>query len=205
MDYEITNNSIFYHVPSCLPPEVLSQLIDQCESFESKLQDSSTYKKDALSPEMRSSGEAVTFLDNSRRKSKQVWLDTDHWISGVMAHWIREANKNLYHFDVSQWCEKIQYTIYDGKDSKCSWHTDSAVSSFDNSIFRKLSISLFLSHPEEYEGGELQLLTGDGMFSYKAPVGFAVIFPSTVKHRVRPLKSGVRKSLVGWFGGPKWK
>jgi PKHD-type hydroxylase len=134
-----------------------------------------------------------------------MWLDTDHWISGVMAHWIREANRNLYNFDISQWCERIQYTVYDEKDSKYTWHTDSALSSFDKSIVRKLSISLMLSHPEEYEGGELQLMFGNEMFSYRPPAGCAVVFPSTVRHRVRPLKSGVRRSLVGWFGGPLWK
>ena len=71
---------------------------------------------------------------------------------------------------------------------------------------RKLSISLLLSEPDEYEGGELQ-------FSYyhknhgtvKPPAGTGIIFPAWLPHRVKPVKSGIRRSLVGWMDGPLFK
>ena len=56
-----------------------------------------------------------------------------------------------------------------------------------------------LSSKDDYEGGEFQVMMGNKMFSYKMDVGEAIVFPSDCLHRVRPLKSGKRVSLVGWY------
>ena len=63
-----------------------------------------------------------------------------------------------------------------------------------------------LSSPEEYSGGEFQLLTDDNE-SFFAPKekGTVIIFDSRLRHRVRKVNSGRRKSLVGWAYGPRWK
>ena len=78
---------------------------------------------------------------------------------------------------------------------------------FDSNLIRKLSISLILSDPSEYEGGEFQIMhMGDKkMTTMKPPMGTAIIFSSTTRHRVRPIKSGKRISLVGWYGGPPFR
>ena len=107
---------------------------------------------------------------------------------------------------MDKWADQIQYTLYEGEGSHYAWHQDTALSSFDPQICRKLSISLLLSDPSEYEGGELQLLYSDKrVVTLKPELGGAVIFPSSVRHRVRKIKSGRRESLVGWYGGPLWK
>ena len=180
----------FYQIPSGLPDEILDSLCKQCESFEEAMEASTL--KDHI-------------VDESIRISKTHWIPTDHWISGVMAHIVREANDNLFKFDLTCWSAQIQYTVYDGKGSNYSWHEDTALSAYNQNEVRKLSISLLLSDPEDYEGGELQLLSARNMTSYRAPKGTAVIFPSPTVHRVRPLKSGIRRSLVGWYGGPGWR
>ena len=180
-----------YTIPSGLPDEILNSLCEQCKSFEKNLTLSTILEKE--------------IVDEKIRSSKHGWIHTDHWIAGVMAHMIRCANDNLFKFDLTEWASGIQYTVYDGNGSKYDWHTDTTSAAFKSDEVRKLSISLFLSDPDEYEGGELQILNVNKMHSYKAPKGTAVIFPSTMVHRVRPLKSGVRKSLVGWFGGPPWR
>jgi PKHD-type hydroxylase len=71
----------------------------------------------------------------------------------------------------------------------------------------KLSVSLQLSDESEYEGGELQFLNTGQNSMYTAPKerGTIIIFDSRVKHRVRPIKKGARKSLVAWMVGPRWK
>ena len=180
----------FYQIPSGLPDEILDSLCKQCESFEEAME-VSTVKGN--------------IVDESIRISKTHWIPTDHWISGVMAHIVREANDHLFKFDLTGWSERIQYTVYDGKGSNHGWHEDCAASNYRENVVRKLSISLLLSDPEDYEGGELQLLSARKMTSYRAPKGTAVIFPSPTVHRVRPLKSGIRRSLVGWYGGPGWR
>ena len=70
----------------------------------------------------------------------------------------------------------------------------------------KLSFVLQLSDPDDYEGGNLQLLDEMGK-SYIAPRerGTIILFDSRTMHRVLPVKSGLRKSIVGWTVGPRWK
>lgn len=71
---------------------------------------------------------------------------------------------------------------------------------------RKLSFSLQLSDPDDYEGGNVVLLDEAGR-RYVAPRqrGTIVLFDSRTQHRVCKVRKGVRKSIVGWVVGPRWK
>ena len=72
---------------------------------------------------------------------------------------------------------------------------------------RKLSISIQLTNPEEYEGGELKLYDGDdeeGIVMDKTQ-GTLIIFPSYVLHEVMPMNKGERNSLVTWITGKQFK
>ena len=143
-------------------------------------------------------------IDLSIRSSKTYWVETDHWISGMMSHFINCANVDYFKYDLHNWADKIQYTVYDGPGTGYKWHNDYAPSSKYEGMYRKLSISICLD--DEYEGGELQLLsTSNELHTMKMKCGDVVIFSSDIVHRVRPLKSGYRSSLVGWYGGPKFK
>ena len=146
-------------------------------------------------------------VNKELRNSIHRWLATDCWIAGMMAHYINEANRNFFNFDLEGWADSIQYTEYKGKNTHYAWHYDSSDAAFVSGGVRKLSISLLLSDPEDYEGGELQLLhPGEKrMVTFKPNLGQAIIFPSYLQHRVRPLKSGNRFSLVGWYGGPPFR
>jgi len=63
-----------------------------------------------------------------------------------------------------------------------------------------------LSDPEDYEGGNLQLMDENGK-TYFAPRtrGTIIIFDSRTQHRVLKVTSGVRRSIVAWVVGPRWK
>jgi PKHD-type hydroxylase len=73
---------------------------------------------------------------------------------------------------------------------------------------RKVSITVQLSDPSEYEGGDLQYFRGgnpdnaDTVFKKK---GYVFLFPSYMMHRVTPVTQGVRKSLVLWVGGEHYR
>jgi PKHD-type hydroxylase len=71
---------------------------------------------------------------------------------------------------------------------------------------RKLSISIQLTDPEEYEGGELKLYDGEeeGVLMDKTQ-GTLIIFPSYVLHEVMPVTKGTRNSLVTWVTGKQFK
>ena len=103
--------------------------------------------------------------------------------------------------------DALQYGIYsDG--GYYDWHVDI----IDDSIKfpRKLSMTIWLNDPDEYEGGEFDIevegprkdLRYD---SIKLPKGSIVVFPSSMWHRVRPVTCGVRKSLVTWFRGAPFR
>jgi len=148
----------------------------------------------------------VTSGNKNVRNSKVSAIPTDHWISGMMYHFIHCANINSFGYDLHFWSGNVQYTVYDGKQTGYAWHTDNLTSAFDKSHVRKLSMSLCLSSDDDYEGGEFQIMVGAyEMQTFKMNCGDVIVFPSDAMHRVRPLKSGKRISLVGWMGGPKFK
>ena len=74
-------------------------------------------------------------------------------------------------------------------------HFDDA---FIDGVRTDLSFTLFLSQPDSYVGGELQLVTTSGTQAIKLPAGCAIVYPSDHLHAVLPVTEGVRLSVVGW-------
>jgi PKHD-type hydroxylase len=68
---------------------------------------------------------------------------------------------------------------------------------------RKISMTLLLSPENQFEGGDLELMTPGKKAKLKQ--GHAVIFASFINHRVAPVTRGVRQSLVMWFGGTPFR
>ena len=75
-------------------------------------------------------------------------------------------------------------------------HVDDALM---GGIRTDLSFTLFLSDPESYEGGALEIEDGYGTRSVKLPAGAVFLYPSTTLHRVAPVTSGERLAVVGWI------
>ena len=165
-------------------------------------------------------------VNKERRNSKNTWVPSEHWIGGFMWHYINRANRENFLYDLK--CidgESLQYTQY-GPGEFYGWHNDAGIASAykpesvgnrmggksedfineNTELVRKLSFVLQLSHPDDYEGGNLQLLDETGK-SYFAPRkrGTVILFDSRTQHRVLRVKSGLRKSIVGWTVGPRWK
>ena len=69
----------------------------------------------------------------------------------------------------------------------------------DTQLRTDLSFTLFLSSPEEYEGGELEIETAGQTFSIKLKPGDLILYPSTSLHRVKDVRSGRRLVCVGWI------
>ena len=79
-------------------------------------------------------------------------------------------------------------------------HVDNAIRQRGNVRIRSdLSCTLFLSEPEEYEGGELIIEEMYGPQSVKLPAGDLVLYPSKSLHRVTPVTRGVRVSSFFWL------
>lgn len=79
------------------------------------------------------------------------------------------------------------------------FHVDDPIMGQQGQFYRSdISISLFLSKAEEYEGGELNIKTQFGEQLIKLPAGDAVMYPSSSLHRVMPVTRGVRLVAVTW-------
>ena len=167
-------------------------------------------------------------LNKDKRNSQNAWIPTNHWVGGFIWHYIQRANRENFLYDLR--CidgESMQYTRYE-QGQYYGWHNDSGLSthykpvSVSNSVtgqetmkdfvnencemVRKLSFAMQLSDPDDYEGGNVQLLAEDG-HSYIVPrkKGCIVLFDSRTQHRVLKVTKGTRKSIVGWTVGPRWK
>ncbi len=78
-------------------------------------------------------------------------------------------------------------------------HSDNAVMDQKNPFRSDLAMTIFLSNPDEYEGGELVLNTDVRPETYKLPAGDGVIYPTLVLHRVDPVTKGMRRVAVTWI------
>ena len=148
--------------------------------------------------------------DFTSRKSKISWIPFDKAKDtyGIIAGWMQKVNINHFGFDNMQMHEPGQYTEY-SKGDFYNWHVDMGVNRHRMPMVRKISMSLLLNDPKEFEGGELEIFSksfdtkGDAVFNLKQ--GQAFFFASFLVHRVRPITSGKRKALVMWFGGTPLK
>lgn len=78
-------------------------------------------------------------------------------------------------------------------------HTDAALMYLENSPLRTdISTTIFLADPESYDGGELVLQTPFGEESIKLSAGDAVVYSTTLLHRVAPVTRGERVVAVFW-------
>jgi PKHD-type hydroxylase len=139
------------------------------------------------------------------RNSKVSWLypiDKMEWVFRRVTDITLSLNEKFFKFDLFGLNEGFQFTNYQAPSGKYEKHVDRAV----DMAIRKLSISIQLTNPEEYEGGELCLYDGgeDGTVMDKTQ-GTLIIFPSYVLHEVMPVTKGERNSLVTWVTGKQFK
>ena len=150
------------------------------------------------------------------RNSNIVWLN-DQWIYKQILPFVHTANKNAEWNFQWDWTESCQFTIYEGKNKQhYDWHCDSWLDPYKNKDknhdgkIRKISCVISLTDPSEYKGGNLEFdfRNHDSTKKQKThvcsdikPKGSIVVFPSFVYHRVTPVTSGTRYSLVLWSIG----
>lgn len=142
---------------------------------------------------------------NNIRQSQNSWLkltDNTKWVYDRIANISRNLNGLHWRFEISGFNEDLQFTKYDSSGSFYGWHTDGAVKG--DAPPRKLSLTIQLSDPTEYDGGDFQL-HGTRLATAPKEKGLTVVFPSYVLHQVTPVTRGVRRSLVVWLVGPPFK
>ena len=149
-------------------------------------------------------------LDHQVRNSNISWISKNRdseWFFERLIQIVSKVNYENFQFDLTGF-DILQYTKYE-KDQLYNWHQDIALGYPENNLHRKLSFSLILNSAEkDYSGGEFGIVnTGDIHKTETIPLakGQIIFFPSFVSHKVYPVNTGTRKSLVGWVIGPKFK
>ena len=151
-------------------------------------------------------------FDQKVRQSALVWLPDDDdsagngagefsWVHTRMARLAADANSQLFQYALEGFDEQLQMAAY-GPGHYYDWHIDRGRGSTAGR--RKLTLSVQLTPPDAYLGGELEINADGHPFQAPRAQGTAVVFASTTLHRVAPIVSGLRHSLVAWVHGPQF-
>ena len=164
----------------------------------------------------------VTFDKNKEWRNSDTSFIDDKWIYDVLNPFIHTANRNSdWNFEWD-WNEQCQFTKY-SKNQFYKWHVDTNIIPYDENYpnpnfrnkIRKLSLTLQLTDPSEYEGGDFQFKwlnyekNGNSAkivtVNKARALGSIIIFPSYIWHRITPITKGTRLSLVNWSLGKPFK
>ncbi len=192
---------MFYIFPRAVKPDICDQIIQDC-------------KQNILERALVVNPGQSSRDDPSVRKTSIHFIkDKDNKVNGLAWHFLREANKLQFNYDLTHF-QAIQFAEY--KDGGFyGWHQDASGIEPNNET-RKLSLSLILSDPNTFEGGELQFYNGGKQLEDMGDVtgeqikkdiqaqGTVVVFDSRDWHRVQPVTKGVRYSIVCWTVGPNF-
>ena len=121
----------------------------------------------------------------------------------VIERSMKQVNGNHFGFEGMTLTEYAQFTEYP-KGGFYDWHMDAEVNCQYEPPVRKISMTILLSNPSKFKGGDLEFLA-EGNKPPQLLQGQAIFFNSLIRHRVAKVKKGRRRSLVMWFGGPPFK
>ena len=202
----------YWYFQSAIPPKICDDII----KYGLSQQEQTAFTGDLSSDKELTDKETKDL--SKKRKSNIVWMD-DRWIYKEIHPYIIQANANAgwnFEWDWSESCQFTKYKLNQFYD----WHCDSWNKPYDkpnepnsHGKIRKLSVTVSLSDETEYEGGDFEFdfrSSDDGSKQPQIckeikPKGSVVVFPSFVWHRVKPVISGTRYSLVMWNLGQPWK
>ena len=127
----------------------------------------------------------------------------DKWIEQILGAYVERANIEANWNFVLDDKEKVQFATYKKQDFY-DYHRDCDI---EQSLYRKLSVTVQLSDPETYRGGELFIRHFWG--NTNLPIdeqlksrGTIIVLPSLLLHSVTRVIKGTRHSLVQWYSGP---
>ena len=180
------------------------------------------------------SGEETWSRDDDVRASRVSWLHGEE-IYDCVRPFVNQANQDAgWRFDLRS-IENIQFTKY-GLNQYYDWHIDGDSDHFASKVFvdnkkdyainetpdqamigmcRKISVSIQLSHGEDYEGGDMYFTDmpkhsqTTELNTWTNPAfrqrGTVIVFPSFIRHKVDRVTKGTRLRAVAWFNGPPFR
>jgi len=132
-------------------------------------------------------------VDHSIRNTRIAWIHPT-----TETHWLFDRAIVIFSSSLSfNMLQSMQYTVYDSKGSHYDWHRD--VGNGDEIMKARVNVGIVqLSSPSEYKGGVLQIKYEDQVIDVMKTKGMVTTFPIQLEHKVTPVTSGVRKTLIMW-------
>ncbi len=149
--------------------------------------------------------------EDSERKAWEKGLPFDNdfsWVYSKLQDQIWDINEQTWNFDLLGMLEPAIHLRYKSSEKgKYDFHVDCGGNAPAN--YRKMSIIVLLSDPDDYEGGNVlfqdYLATDENEMVYPKTKGTILFFPSFLRHAVTPVTKGERKSLVLWVHGKPFR
>ena len=198
---------MFYVFPRAISKKECEKLLDYCIKNTELKEASVLNKGQSDADDVR-----IGRTDPSIRITDIAFVEPDgnedNKVNEVAWDFLNEANTRQFNYEIESY-QLVQFARYrDG--GHYGWHRDvneSAIS--PNGEMRKLSLTLCLTDPKEYEGGELQFFNGERPEEQRIindiqDQGSVIVFDSRDWHRVTPVTKGTRYSLVCWSVGPNF-
>ena len=140
--------------------------------------------------------------DKNFRDSAQVNVNRDNPVVEKIREMSKFANENYFKINISKYAKENHFVEYDvgGKfdaHSDIIWMAD--VDNLDKKPVRKITCVTLLN--DDFTGGKLALWYTGKRYSFPFNKGDVILFPSYIQHKVDPVESGVRYSLVSWSYG----
>ena len=213
-------SNYYYYFQSAIPPRICDLIVQYGKAEKQREQQAITggYGRDRNLQKNPLTDNEINDI-KKKRDSNIVWMN-DRWIYKEIQPYVHQANRNAgwnFQWDFSESC---QFTKYE-KGQFYDWHCDGWDRPYQrqeedpsNGKIRKLSVTVSLSDPKDYKGGELEFDFRNQDPDKKPnirkcteilPKGSLVVFPGFVWHRVCPVKKGSRYSLVIWNLGWPYK
>ena len=203
----------YWYFQSAIPERICDEIVRYGKQLQNKMALTGAFD----GSEKKMSPQQIKDL-KKKRNYDIVWIDSS-WVYKEIHPYIHKANKSADWNFQWDWSEPCQFTKYE-KGQFYDWHCDSFYKPYNepnsrrHGKIRKLSVTVSLSDPKDYKGGELEFdfrdLDPDKKPNIRRcteilPKGSLVVFPGFVWHRVCPVKKGSRYSLVIWNLGLPFK
>ena len=156
-------------------------------------------------------GDIAAAVDTSKVRSGEIaWFNYADpnlfWLFEKLSYVVRKVNEDMFKYDLD-YIQALQFTSYSKEGDQYDEHIDALDGNPFNTEYRKLSFSVQLSDSQSYTGGNLMVgpdaIRRESFASRRQ--GDIIFFPSFMNHKVTPIETGYRHSLVGWVCGPNFR
>jgi PKHD-type hydroxylase len=171
----------FHRIPGLLKPDELSQLESLLASsaFQDGKQTASLAARDVKNNQQ---------LDRNDPSAAAIQALLWNAVSQSPYFQVAAQPKDIYPFIISQYAEGQYY----------GWHVDSPLMG-ETPLRTDLAMTIFLSDPASYDGGELVINGTTGPVAFKPEKGDAILYPCQYLHCVNEVKRGVRRAAITWI------